>query len=366
MKVALALLTALVASSPVSARAGPSQRRARLAEPYPDLSALARVPTADAAEHPIPAFEPVRAAGNVPPFLPANDDAHGPPFQPGYGHAYLAHGPGDDGRSAKRWAIQGILARLGLGRDNIDDDNGDDNEANDSSSGDAHGHLGYDSNVHAFSSDHAHGHARGHAHGHYMHYLHHADDIFPSDALHANPHAHAQHAHSHAHAHVNDHGHGYGQARWYGASAASSSAHARAWRAHVRAALASARSRVSGLRAALVASLVDTEARVEQTGREGEGEAETGQSVFAARLHRALLHLAPTEALTLAFVLGAGLGSLVHLAFMLALLAARALRTPATDEERELRREARRAAAAVAVDAMLAGDEPPVYAREKA
>lgn len=59
------------------------------------------------------------------------------------------------------------------------------------------------------------------------------------------------------------------------------------------------------------------------------------------RLHRAMLHLSPAEAITLAFVLGAGIGSIMHLIFMLFLISIRRIRGGGC---RSVRSEARRAA----------------------
>ena len=63
------------------------------------------------------------------------------------------------------------------------------------------------------------------------------------------------------------------------------------------------------------------------------------------------MHLSPPEAITLAFVLGAGIGSIMHLVFMLFLISIRRLRgvrrsrgCEARRAERRQRKEARRAA----------------------
>lgn len=54
-------------------------------------------------------------------------------------------------------------------------------------------------------------------------------------------------------------------------------------------------------------------------------------------------NLCPTEALALAFVLGAGLGSIIHFCFMVLLLTVRRFRCRGmTREERRARRHARR------------------------
>jgi hypothetical protein len=53
-----------------------------------------------------------------------------------------------------------------------------------------------------------------------------------------------------------------------------------------------------------------------------------------------MLHLSPAEAIALAFVLGAGIGSILHLVFMLFLLSIRRVRGGRLS--REQRRQARR------------------------
>ncbi|RSH83977.1 hypothetical protein EHS25_005222 [Saitozyma podzolica] len=64
---------------------------------------------------------------------------------------------------------------------------------------------------------------------------------------------------------------------------------------------------------------------------------------FSGRLHRAMRNLRPTEALALAFVLGAGLGSIIHFCFMVLLLTVRRFQCRGmTREERRARRHARR------------------------
>ncbi|EIW72960.1 hypothetical protein TREMEDRAFT_70870 [Tremella mesenterica DSM 1558] len=65
---------------------------------------------------------------------------------------------------------------------------------------------------------------------------------------------------------------------------------------------------------------------------------------FSGRLHRALHHLSPAEAIAMAFVLGAGLGSILHFFFMLFLLSLRRLRGGCKSrEERRAARAERRA-----------------------
>lgn len=56
-----------------------------------------------------------------------------------------------------------------------------------------------------------------------------------------------------------------------------------------------------------------------------------------------MLHLSPPEAITLAFVLGAGIGSIMHLIFMIFLISIRRLRGHA-ECHGSMSREARRAA----------------------
>jgi hypothetical protein len=60
------------------------------------------------------------------------------------------------------------------------------------------------------------------------------------------------------------------------------------------------------------------------------------------RLHRAISSLTPTEATIFAFVIGAGIGSIFHLIFMLFLISVRRMRGSKC-KSREERREARRA-----------------------
>lgn len=57
-----------------------------------------------------------------------------------------------------------------------------------------------------------------------------------------------------------------------------------------------------------------------------------------------MLHLSPAEAIALAFVLGAGIGSILHLVFMLFLLSIRRIRGGrlSREQSREQRRQARR------------------------
>lgn len=59
-----------------------------------------------------------------------------------------------------------------------------------------------------------------------------------------------------------------------------------------------------------------------------------------------MLHLSPPEAITLAFVLGAGIGSIMHLIFMLFLISIRRIRggrSPRCEARRAARRERRQA-----------------------
>jgi len=66
---------------------------------------------------------------------------------------------------------------------------------------------------------------------------------------------------------------------------------------------------------------------------------------FGGRLHHALRHLTPSEAITMAFVMGAGIGSILHFVFMLFLLGARRWRcSPQEREERRAIRKANKAA----------------------
>jgi hypothetical protein len=63
-----------------------------------------------------------------------------------------------------------------------------------------------------------------------------------------------------------------------------------------------------------------------------------------SRLHRAMRNLRPAESLALAFVLGAGLGSIFHMLFMVTLLLTRRIRCGRmSKEERRARRAERRA-----------------------
>lgn len=62
---------------------------------------------------------------------------------------------------------------------------------------------------------------------------------------------------------------------------------------------------------------------------------------FRARIHRAIWTLRPAEALAIAFVVGAGLGSIVHFFFMLLLLGMRRM-VCGSKEARRARRAARR------------------------
>ena len=72
-------------------------------------------------------------------------------------------------------------------------------------------------------------------------------------------------------------------------------------------------------------------------------------SQLISRLHRAISSLTPTEATALAFVLGAGIGSIMHLVFMLFLITIRRMRglKYRSKEERRQARRASRAARAV-------------------
>ncbi|ORY26487.1 hypothetical protein BCR39DRAFT_540931 [Naematelia encephala] len=63
---------------------------------------------------------------------------------------------------------------------------------------------------------------------------------------------------------------------------------------------------------------------------------------FGGRLHRALYNLTPTESISLAFVLGAGIGSILHFIFMICLLSLRFFRSGSCAERRTARRERRR------------------------
>ena len=65
-------------------------------------------------------------------------------------------------------------------------------------------------------------------------------------------------------------------------------------------------------------------------------------SQLTFRLHRAISSLTPTEATALAFVLGAGIGSIMHLIFMLFLITIRRMRG-LKYRSKEERRQARRA-----------------------
>ena len=69
---------------------------------------------------------------------------------------------------------------------------------------------------------------------------------------------------------------------------------------------------------------------------------------FSGRLHRALLHLSAPEAIAMAFVLGAGLGSILHFFFMVFLLFVRRMRVGRAGrrEARAQRKAERRAARA--------------------
>lgn len=85
------------------------------------------------------------------------------------------------------------------------------------------------------------------------------------------------------------------------------------------------------------------------------------------RLHRAMMHLSAPEAITLAFVLGAGIGSIMHLIFMLCLISIRRLRggglchrsarCEVWRAERQKRREARKAAKAAKREGRLRLDD---------
>ncbi|ORX35115.1 hypothetical protein BD324DRAFT_633930 [Kockovaella imperatae] len=66
---------------------------------------------------------------------------------------------------------------------------------------------------------------------------------------------------------------------------------------------------------------------------------------FGCRLNHALKSLKPAESLSLAFVLGAGIGSLLHLFFMVLLLTIRRLRGGSCAERKAARRERRAAKA---------------------
>ena len=72
--------------------------------------------------------------------------------------------------------------------------------------------------------------------------------------------------------------------------------------------------------------------------------------ILMPRLHRAILHLTPPEAIALAFVLGAGIGSIMHLIFMFFLISIRRFRGHGSGgckerrERRRMRKEARKAA----------------------
>jgi len=73
--------------------------------------------------------------------------------------------------------------------------------------------------------------------------------------------------------------------------------------------------------------------------------------ILMPRLHRAILHLTPPEAIALAFVLGAGIGSIMHLIFMFFLISIRRFRGQGRGkrckerrERRRMRKEARKAA----------------------
>lgn len=73
-------------------------------------------------------------------------------------------------------------------------------------------------------------------------------------------------------------------------------------------------------------------------------------TINTVRLHRAMLHLSPPEAVTLAFVLGAGIGSIMHLIFMVFLISIRRIRGArgmSCAERRQARRERREARRAV-------------------
>lgn len=64
----------------------------------------------------------------------------------------------------------------------------------------------------------------------------------------------------------------------------------------------------------------------------------------ALRLHRAMRKLRPAECLALAFVMGAGLGSIIHMLFMAVLLAIRTIRYGRlSKEEHRAKRAGKRA-----------------------
>ncbi|KAK6904706.1 hypothetical protein I204_06695 [Kwoniella mangroviensis CBS 8886] len=75
----------------------------------------------------------------------------------------------------------------------------------------------------------------------------------------------------------------------------------------------------------------------------GHGRGRWMAKTMTGRLHRALKNLKPIESICLAFVIGAGLGSIIHFFFMLFLLSFRYLRAGCPSrEERRARRQARR------------------------
>ncbi|WVW81271.1 hypothetical protein I302_103262 [Kwoniella bestiolae CBS 10118] len=74
----------------------------------------------------------------------------------------------------------------------------------------------------------------------------------------------------------------------------------------------------------------------------GHGRGKWMAKTMTGRLHRALKNLKPLESICLAFVIGAGLGSIIHFFFMLFLLSFRYLRAGCPSrEERRARRAAR-------------------------
>ncbi|KAK4683715.1 hypothetical protein P7C73_g6515, partial [Tremellales sp. Uapishka_1] len=78
----------------------------------------------------------------------------------------------------------------------------------------------------------------------------------------------------------------------------------------------------------LKAGQVEEEVELGRPHRAGhETERRVRAHCLRARLRRALLSLTPLESLIMAFVIGAGLGSILHCVLMLCLLSARALRS---------------------------------------
>jgi hypothetical protein len=88
---------------------------------------------------------------------------------------------------------------------------------------------------------------------------------------------------------------------------------------------------------------------------------------LTARLHRANLHLTPPEAIALAFVLGAGIGSIMHLIFMFFLISIRRYRGQGRGrglgvrEERRERRRMRREARDKLIKIKAQGEMLPSY-----